>query len=115
MRVFLYVFMSWRGNLKLQQIQTPAIINSKIVKRWGLGMMSKGAEWVMRNYVEAYEQLYQRRPRDLRALDQEWVIVNGARMRLDELEYITRQLQQEYQQTRSKRSVVERLIRWFKG
>lgn len=71
---------------------------------------------VMLQYVEAYEQLYQRRPRDLRAVDEEWVIVNGARMRFTELDNLTKQLQLEYKQTMSnKRNLVGRLIKWFTG
>ena len=71
---------------------------------------------VMMRYSEAYEKLYNRRPRDLRAVDGDWVIVNGARMRLSELEHLTNQLQMEYRQTlSSKRDIVSRLIKWFKG
>ncbi|MGJ3238187.1 MAG: hypothetical protein ACFE0Q_05725 [Anaerolineae bacterium] len=71
---------------------------------------------VMHRYAEAYEKLYNRRPRDLRAVDDDWVIVNGARMRLAELEHLTRQLQLEYQQTlNNKRNLVSKLIKWFKG
>jgi len=78
--------------------------------------MAQSPENVMYNYVKAYEQLYNRRPKDLRALDRDWVIVNGARMRVVELEHLTRQLQMEYQQTvGERRSVVRRLITWFKG
>lgn len=74
------------------------------------------AEKVMQNYVEAYHKLYNRTPSDLRALDHEWVIVNGARMRITELEYLTKQLQQEYSQMMlNRRNLVSRLINWFKG
>ncbi|HLV34346.1 MAG TPA: hypothetical protein VKY59_04490 [Spirillospora sp.] len=46
----------------------------------------------------------------------DWVIVNGARMRVRELEYLTRQLQYEYsRQHAARRSVVQRLIGWFSG
>ena len=71
---------------------------------------------VMYRYAEAYQKLYNRRPRDLRAVDDDWVIVNGARMRLTELEHLTNQLQMEYKQTvDNRRNVVSRLIKWFKG
>ncbi len=74
------------------------------------------SEKIMRRYVEAYQKLYNRIPKDLRALDEEWVIVNGARMRVSELEYLTRQLQQEYDQSiDQRRSVVNRLVKWLKG
>lgn len=71
---------------------------------------------VMHHYAEAYEKLYNRRPRDLRAVDDDWVIVNGARMRSGELEHLTKQLQMEYTQTISnKRNMIGKLIKWFKG
>ncbi|HEX2619798.1 MAG TPA: hypothetical protein VHL11_06615 [Phototrophicaceae bacterium] len=74
------------------------------------------SEKVMTHYADAYQKLYNRTPRDLRALDNEWVVVNGARMRINELEYLTRQLQQEYTQgLEQKRNVVMRLVKWFKG
>ena len=73
-------------------------------------------ENVMHSYATAYEQLYNRRPRDLRAVDNDWVIVNGARMRITELEHLTRQLQLEYRQSiGNRRNIVGRLIKWFKG
>lgn len=78
--------------------------------------MSPRPEKVAAHYTEAYEKLYKRTPRDLRVLDNEWVIVNGARMRVAELEYLTRQLQQEYNQgLEQRRGVVLRLLNWFKG
>lgn len=71
---------------------------------------------VMYRYAEAYEKLYNRRPRDLRAVDDDWVIVNGARMRIAELDHLTTQLQMEYKQVlNNKKSIVGRLIKWFKG
>lgn len=73
-------------------------------------------ERVMHSYKEAYSKLYNRHPSDLRALENGWVVVNGARMSLNELEYLTKQLQLEYQQVVGKRrSVVSRLVAWFKG
>jgi len=74
------------------------------------------AEKVVQHYTEAYQKLYQRTPRDLRILDQEWIVVNGARMRLTELEYLTNQLLQEYQQSiEERRGIINRLVKWFKG
>jgi hypothetical protein len=76
----------------------------------------QSVEKVMQGYVEAYRKLYNRTPSDLRALDNDWVIVNGARMRLSELEYLTKQLQLEYSQiTSEKKNIVNRLIGWLKG
>lgn len=71
---------------------------------------------VMYRYAEAYQKLYNRRPRDLRAVDDNWVIVNGARMRLVELEHLTKQLQIEYKQSlNNRRNMLDKLIKWFKG
>lgn len=71
---------------------------------------------VMYRYAEAYQKLYNRRPRDLRAVDDKWVIVNGARMRPVELEHLTKQLQMEYKQSLSnRRNIIGKLIKWFKS
>lgn len=74
-------------------------------------------ERVMYDYVQAYEKLYNRHPRDLRVLDNDWLVVNGARMRVSELEMLTNQLQTEYKQTtnQQQRRIVSRLIKWLKG
>jgi len=73
------------------------------------------SEKAMIHYAEAYQKLYKRMPKDLRALDNHWVIVNGARMRVTELEYLTRQLQQEYSQSlAARKNLVNRLLKWFK-
>ncbi len=77
--------------------------------------MEPSPDKVMSNYAQAYQKLYNRMPKDLRLLDHEWVIVNGARMRVTELEYLTRQILQEYNQTLGqKRTIVSRLIQWLK-
>ena len=68
------------------------------------------------NYLEVYSKLYQRTPTDLQILDRNWVIVNGMRLQVDDLEHVTRFMQMEYDQSRSqKRSVVLRLLAWLKG
>lgn len=78
--------------------------------------MSIRPEKVVTHYIEAYQKLYKRSPRQVKLIDKDWVIVNGARMRISELEYLTVQLQKEYQQSvADKRNVVMRLVRWFKG
>ncbi|MBK8032584.1 MAG: hypothetical protein IPK17_24510 [Chloroflexi bacterium] len=54
-------------------------------------------------------------PKDLRALDSNWVIVNGARIQVNELEHLTKRLQHEYDQANiQKKNMVSRLINWFK-
>lgn len=72
-------------------------------------------EKVVAHYVEAYQKLYKRNPKELQILDHEWVIVNGARMRLAELAYLTAQLQLEYnQESEARRTVLQRLVTWLK-
>jgi hypothetical protein len=75
------------------------------------------SEKVISHYAEAYQQLYKRTPKDVRILGNGWVSVNGAKMRVSELEYLTIQLQQEYNQGQTleqRRSIVNRLLKWFK-
>lgn len=70
---------------------------------------------IMSRYAEAYQQLYKRQPRELRLLENGWVSVNGARMRASELQFLTDQLQKEYQRDMvQRRNVVKRLLNWFK-
>lgn len=77
--------------------------------------MDAAHEQVIAHYSDAYQKLYNRRPRDIQNLDNGWVIVNGARMRITELEYLTRQLQEEINQDLLKRrNVVTRLLKWLK-
>ena len=73
------------------------------------------AEQAMHGYASAYQKLYKRLPRDLRALDGTWIVVNGARIQAAELQFLTVRLEQEYAQAQEqKRSLVNRMIRWFK-
>jgi hypothetical protein len=77
--------------------------------------MEFSAERAITLYAQAYQRLYNRLPADMRALDNEWVVVNGARMQVNELEYLTRQLQREYDQGMAqRRTVLSKLISWFK-
>lgn len=70
----------------------------------------------VKSYNTIYERLYQRPPKGLEIIDDQWVMVNGARMSLSELQFLTDRLQQEYQETiAQKRSLVGRLVHWFKG
>jgi hypothetical protein len=79
-------------------------------------MSAISAQQAMTHYAQAYQRLYNRAPRDLRALDHEWVVVNGARMRANELEHLTRQLQHEYDQSQVQRKgVVMKLLKFFRS
>lgn len=71
-------------------------------------------ERVMARYMEIYQSLYRRSPSELRDLGGNWVLVNGARMTLEELEQLTEQLHRELQQEQArKRGIVKRLLNWF--
>jgi hypothetical protein len=71
-------------------------------------------ENAMARYMEIYQSLYKRAPSELRDLGSDWVLVNGARMTVDELRQLTDQLQRELQQEQTrKRSIVKRLLNWF--
>jgi hypothetical protein len=68
----------------------------------------------MARYLEIYQSLYRRAPSELRDLGGDWVLVNGARMTLTELDQLTEQLQRELQQEQArKRNLVKRLLTWF--
>jgi hypothetical protein len=71
-------------------------------------------EKAMVRYQTVYVSLYQRHPRVLRDLGNNWVLVNGARMNVEELENLADQLQKEYQQVLvNKRNLVKKLLNWF--
>jgi hypothetical protein len=68
----------------------------------------------MNRYLEIYKSLYRRMPSELRDLGGNWVLVNGARMSVEELEQLSDQLQHElWQEQHRKRSLVNRLLKWF--
>lgn len=74
------------------------------------------AEQTAKRYLDAYQKLYNRTPKELKLIDHEWVLVNGARMRISELAHLTEQLMHEYNQNKAhRRSAVLRLLKWFKG
>jgi hypothetical protein len=71
-------------------------------------------EKTMVQYLEVYQALYHRAPRELRDLGDNWVLVNGARMSIEELENLTNELNREYQQIlANRRSIVKKLLNWF--
>ncbi|HRE49270.1 MAG TPA: hypothetical protein PLD47_16205 [Aggregatilineales bacterium] len=73
-------------------------------------------ESAMARYLELYKSLYKRIPSELRDLGGNWILVNGAKMTVDELRQLTDQLQRELQQEQArKRSIVKRLLSWFGG
>lgn len=68
---------------------------------------------VMTDYQATYLALYRRNPSELSDLGNDWVLVNGARMTSKELAMLTTQLKRELDQQTAKRSVVQRLMKWF--
>jgi hypothetical protein len=71
-------------------------------------------EKAMARYSNLYLSLYQRAPKELRDLGNNWVLVNGARMNVDELENLSEELNREYQQVlANKRTLVKKLLGWF--
>ncbi len=73
-------------------------------------------EKAMARYLNIYQALYRRTPSELRDLGRNWVLVNGARMTVEELDQLTEQLQKELQQEQSRRrNIVKRLLTWFSG
>ncbi len=68
---------------------------------------------VMTDYQNIYLALYRRTPSELSDLGNDWVLVNGARMTSKELALLTTQLKRELDQQVAKRSMVQRLMKWF--
>ncbi len=77
--------------------------------------MQISAEQAVLSYADAYHKLYKRMPKDLHALDTEWIVINGARLQACELQLVTMRLQQEYARAQEqKRTLVNRMIHWLK-
>lgn len=78
--------------------------------------MGVSAEQVIGQYKKAYQRLYNRTPQYLYILDEDWVVVNGARMRATELQFVVDRLNEEYlYEQKKKQSVVHRLISWLRN
>lgn len=66
-------------------------------------------------FAKAYQKLFKRLPQDLRALDANWVLVNGARFQVVELEFLSAHMELQYKLVQEqKRGLINRLIRWLK-
>lgn len=68
---------------------------------------------ILTDYQMTYFALYRRNPSEVSDLGNNWVLVNGARMTSNELHMLTVQLKRELDQQTSKRSVVQKLLKWF--
>jgi len=66
-------------------------------------------------YIELYRKLYNREPKGLRQISNDFVVVNEMQLRMKDLELLTRQLEKEYKaQQEKKRSTILRLVGWFR-
>lgn len=80
------------------------------------GNLASSVSAIIGRYRQLYRKLYLQDPRELRDLGTGWVVVNGARMRVSELEKLTDQMQSRYRQTiAQKRNVVKRLVAWLRS
>lgn len=69
----------------------------------------------IQQYQRIYRKLYNRDPKELRDLGSGWVLVNGARMQVTELDKLTEQMFIEYRQAAAqRRNIVTRLLGWFR-
>lgn len=71
------------------------------------------AEQALMCYADAYYRVHNFMPDDLLALDNEWVFVNGVRIPVAEVAWLTNCLEQEYAIQLQRRGVVVRLIEHF--
>lgn len=79
-----------------------------------MGAMATPASVIIGRYQQLYRKLYLQEPHELRDLGTGWVVVNGVRMRVAELERLTEQMQSQYRQTvTQKRSIVKRIVAWL--
>jgi hypothetical protein len=77
--------------------------------------MAVSVSIAIRRYRQVYCKLYRREPREVRDLGSGWVLVNGAQMRVSELDKLTEQMQDEYRQIVARqRNVVQRLLAWLR-
>ncbi len=71
------------------------------------------AEQALMCYADAFYRVHRYMPDDLLALDEDWVFVNGVRIHVSEVNWLTNCLEQEFAVQQQKRGVVIRLIEYF--
>lgn len=78
--------------------------------------MDSQCQQAVSHYTHTYQLLYERTPRDIHFLGDDWVSINGAQMHISELEFLTQQLRLEYDKLlrSQRRTLVQRLLTWFK-
>lgn len=77
--------------------------------------MQISTETAIMRFTDAYTKLFKRNPQDLYALDNNWIVVNGARFQVIELEFLSAHMELQYKLVQEqKRGLIHRLIRWLK-
>ena len=77
--------------------------------------MPISAETAIMRFTDAYTKLFKRTPQDLYALDNNSIVVNGARFQVIELEFLSAHMELQYKLVQEqKRGLIHRLIRWLK-
>lgn len=77
--------------------------------------MQNDIQRVASRYLDLYRKVYNREPKDLRVLDNNFVVVNHVQLRLTDLETLCEQLEEEYRSLkRQKRNTITRLMQWLR-
>ncbi len=77
--------------------------------------MPINADTAMMRFTSAYVKLFKRMPQNLQAIDNNWVLVNGARFQIVELEFLSAHMELQYKLVQQqKRGLIQRLVRWLK-
>ena len=79
--------------------------------------MNPSTNQIIQHYKQAYQQLYKRTPSEIQILANDWLIVNGARMQANELQFLTIQLRREIdrESVAQRRQTIRKLLNWFKA
>ncbi len=77
--------------------------------------MQISTDTAIMRFADAYQKLFKRMPQDLHALDGNWIVVNGARFQIVELEFLSAHMELQYRLVQEqKRGLINRLIRWLR-
>ncbi|MEP7290901.1 MAG: hypothetical protein ABI835_03915 [Chloroflexota bacterium] len=77
--------------------------------------MQVSTDTAINRFASAYQKLFKRMPQDLHAIDSNWVIVNGARFQVVELEFLSAHMELQYRLVQEqKRGLINRLVRWLR-
>ena len=71
------------------------------------------AEQTLMCYTDAFYRVHRYVPDDIFAVDENWVFLNGVKIPVSEVAWLTNCLEQEYAIQQMKRGVVVRLIEYF--